>query len=158
MQVSYRRGQHRASRAVSILLSQPCPWGAEIMRGNLDKWPGGGACLGMWPCLRRNTGQSMGCRQHLLSINPSKAGHWQPSAGATNDFCPASCSEQARASITSSIHVAKGKELFILGLCASPIWVVCGTCADAQMHPRLYVCLLPRALTACCKRVVRVPS
>lgn len=48
----------QAKQAIPTLLSQPCPWGAEIMGGNLGKWPawtGGRAGLGIWPCLRRNT-------------------------------------------------------------------------------------------------------
>lgn len=76
----------------------PAPGGAEIMGGNVGKWPGGEASLfgdvalpekKHWPepCLFC---QSVGCR--LVSLNPSKAG-WQPSAGATNYFCPTSCWE-----------------------------------------------------------------
>lgn len=95
LQVSYRRGQHKPNRAVCTLLSLPCPWGAEIMGGNLGKWPGEGACLGMWPeekhwpepCLLC---QSLGCK--LVSLNPSKA-DWQPSVGATSNFRPTSCWE-----------------------------------------------------------------
>lgn len=95
MQVSYRRDQHKASRAVSTVLSQPCPWGAEIMGGNLGKWPGGGACLGMWPCLRRNTGQNpafsvspWGVDNTLYFLTPQKPNTGNPVLGLPTTSAP----------------------------------------------------------------------